>query len=441
MTQEAMGEASGLAAAEALLEQWIGLDPAALGGSAVARAIRARMEALGIDDVAAFAARLRHDPDERDQLVEDVVVGESWFFRDCQVFEFVRDVAVTRAAVPSRRPVRILCVPCAGGEEPYSVAMTLFDAGLTPGQFTIEACDVSRRGLERAARGRYSANAFRNADLSFRDRWFRTDGGAAVLDDRIRKAASFSRANLLEESFAAGREPYDVIFCRNLLIYLTPAARGRVEKTLAGLLRADGMLILGAAEPPILKGDWIPAGAASLFALRRGIHAPPAAPPARPRPGAGAGERLHRRPSSARKAAATVPGRPPAAGAADASGAAPPANGTVASPLAASLEEVLREAGHLANAHRYAEALAVCDRGRQALPPAPELFLLMGILHQAAGDLDRAEGCFHKTLYLDGGHEEALLALALLAARRGDARMADAYRQSAARAAARKGPA
>ena len=103
------------------------------------------------------------------------------------------------------------------------------------------------------------------------------------------------------------------------------------------------------------------------------------------------------------------------------------------------LEEILREAGSLANAHRYAEALAVCDRGRQALAPAPELFFMMGMLHQASGDLDRAEGCFHKTVYLDGGHEEALLSLALLAARRGDTRMADAYRQSAARAVARKG--
>ena len=72
------------------------------------------------------------------------------------------------------------------------------------------------------------------------------------------------------------------------------------------------------------------------------------------------------------------------------------------------------------------------------MPPSPELFFLMGMLHQSAGDLDRAEGCFHKTLYLDGGHEEALLALALVARQRGDLAMAEQYRQSAARALARK---
>ena len=87
---------------------------------------------------------------------------------------------------------------------------------------------------------------------------------------------------------------------------------------------------------------------------------------------------------------------------------------------------------------RLDDALAVCDRGRQERAPSPELFYLMGMIHQSAGDLDRAEGCLHKTLYLDAAHDEALLALALIAAQRGDERMAETYRQSATRALARK---
>jgi len=438
MNDDSLPGGTGIAMVEALLEQWIGLDPTALGGSAVSRAVRLRMETLGIDEPAAFVDRLRHDSGERDRLIEDVVVGESWFFRDSQVFEFVRDFTATRAAVPGRRPVRILCAPCAGGEEPYSVAMSLLDAGLTPGQFSIDACDVSQRGLDRAARGRYSANAFRNADLAFRDRWFREDGGMAALDNRVRDAVSFARANLLDEAFAAGRGPYDVIFCRNLLIYLTVEARGRIEKTLAGLLRPDGILMLGAAEPPILKGDWIPAGTAAVFAMRRGIHAPaPAGLPTAAR--VADPTRPSRRPRAAPGPTGTSPRPPEPSSPASVATSAAGQEAAAASPGAMTLEEVLREAGSLANAHRYAEALAVCDRGRQVLAPTPELFFMMGMLHQAAGDLDRAEGCFHKTVYLDGGHEEALLSLALLAARRGDTRMADAYRQSAARAVARKG--
>jgi chemotaxis protein methyltransferase WspC len=399
-----------VAAVEAVLRDWIGLDVTTIGTTAVERAMRTRMAAAGVADLAAYAARVRIDAGERDLLVEEVVVGESWFFRDRQVFEFVADFVVTRAGLPGRGPVRILCAPCAGGEEPYSVAMALLDAGLTPAQFTIDAVDVSRVALSRAARGRYSANAFRNADRSFCDRWFTADGSGAVLADTVRNCVAFSQANVVDESFTTGRAAYDVIFCRNLLIYLTAEARGRVEAALDRLLTRDGVVVLGAAEPPILKGDWLPAGATAVFAMRRGVR--PVAPPIER-----AASRRRSPPAPPRQpTAAALPTEPP-----------PPV-----------LADVLAAAGALANQQRHAEALELCERCRQQLAPAPELFFLMGMLHQAAGDLDRAEGCFHKTLYLDATHDEALLALALLATRRGDPRMAEKYRQSAARVLARK---
>ena len=408
-------------AAERLLSRWIGLDVSTVGPAAVDRAVRARMAANGETDAAAYAARAAADEAERDALVEEVVVGESWFFRDPQVFEFVARRAAMLAALPGRSPVRVLSAPCAAGEEPYSVAMALFDAGLAPGQFAIDAIDVSRAALARAMRGRYTANAFRNADLSFRDRWFHATESGAVIDDRVRAQVAFAWGNLLDESFRAGRERYDVIFCRNLLIYLGPEARTRVEQRLDALLEPDGVLVLGAAEPPIMRGGWIPAGGASVFALRRGIEQTAAACGGeRPRPAT---------PARAAVRPATAP--------------APRADAPVAKALPAdrpvpTLADLLHDAGDLANAGRYAEAIALCESGRQSLPPAPELFLLMGMIHQAAGDLDRAEACFHKTLYLDAAHDEALLALALLATQRGDTRMADTYRQSAARALARK---
>ena len=107
--------------------------------------------------------------------------------------------------------------------------------------------------------------------------------------------------------------------------------------------------------------------------------------------------------------------------------------------MVTTLAAVLEQAGALANARRHLEALELCEQARTGLPPSPELFFLMGMLHQSLGDGDRAEGCFHKTLYLDASHAEALLALALLARQRGDLRMAEKYRQSAARVVARKG--
>jgi len=434
------------AAVEPLLRRWIGLDVATVGPAAVQRAARSRMEALGITRPEDYAARVAGDEPERDALVEEVVVAESWFFRDPQVFDFVTRFVTATASRPGLAPVRLLSAPCAAGEEPYSLAMALLEGGLNPGGFTIDAIDVSHAALARAARGRYSANAFRNADLTFRDRWFTTSGGAAVIDDRVRSQVAFTWANLLDESFRDGRGPYDVIFCRNLLIYLDPPARVRVETTLDALLRPEGLLVLGAAEPAILKGDWMPAGAASVFALRRrsvgerrkttpwspsSAHGPrpgPATGPGPiPRPAATA---LPRSDGTSARTPTPTASVPPASGARAAEPTGRPATD----------EEVaiLAEAGGLANAGRHADALTLCDEARERLGPSPELFFMMGMLHQASGDLDRAEGCFHKTLYLDATHDEALLALALLATRRGDHRMAEIYRQSAARASARK---
>lgn len=409
-----------LSGVEDVLREWIGLDATTVGTAALARAVRDRMASLRMDDVETFLEAVRADPAERDRLVEEVIVAESWFFRDQQVFKFVADYSVTRSILPGRGPVRILSAPCASGEEPYSAAMALLDAGLEPSRFEIDAIDISHVALDRARRARYTANAFRNADSSCRDRWFRLEGSAAVLHDRVRACVHFAWANLLAPGFADGREPYDVIFCRNLLIYLTPEARGTVQRTLDRLLQPDGILVLGAAEPPIMRGDWIPAGEASVFALRRGVHVS----------------------SPLRRAAFAAPGeRPPPSQTTDRPPQrADPAEAAVASPkpVPPSLSEILERAGSLANDRRHLEALEVCERARAGLPPAPELFFLMGMLHQSLGDGDRAEGCFHKTLYLDAGHEEALLALALLARQRGDLRMAETYRQSAARVLARK---
>jgi chemotaxis protein methyltransferase WspC len=418
---------------EAFLAEWIGLDASSIGSAAVERACRTRQEALGLAGRGDLLALVRDDAGERDRLVEEVVVSESWFFRDRQVFQFVAEFLATLAAMPGRAPVRILSVPCAGGEEPYSVAMALLDAGLPESAFRIDAFDVSHRSLARAAAARYSANAFRNADSTFRRRWFHDDAGTAVLDDRIRSLVTFRWGNLLEAGFATAKGPYDCIFCRNLLIYLTPPARAGVERTLSSILATDGLLLLGAAEPPILGGAWIPAGDASLFAVRRAVGRAAAAPPHPPQTStkrSASGSRTRKPPTAPQGDRGERQSRVPAAAT---------SRRTVADESSAALDRALEQAGALANQHRLSEAITVCESHARSCGPSPEIFFLEGMLHQSSGDLDRAEACFHKTLYLDPDHEEAALALVLVAGRRGDARMAEKYRESASRVIARKG--
>jgi chemotaxis protein methyltransferase WspC len=412
--------------AEAFLERWIGLDSQTVGSGAIARAVRMRMNACGEPDEGAFLARISRDAEERERFIDEVVVPESWFFRDCQVFDYLRQQAPAFAQRAYPAPLRVLCVPCAAGEEPYSVAIAFLEAGLSPDQFRIDATDVSRASLRRAAAATYSANAFRAADASFRDRWFRDRDAAAELDEAVRRQVHFSWGNLLDQSFAADREPYDIIFCRNLLIYLTADARSRAEQTVDRLLAPEGILVLGAAEPPILKRPWRPVTSNAVFTLRRGTattdRLPPTLPlpPSPPAASAGAGVRPSSVPPPPRS-----PDRPPADGAVE--------SHTLA------VDDVLREAGSLANAGRHAEALALCSRCQQTAGPSARVFFLMGMLHQAVGELERAEACLHKTLYLDANHDEAFLSLAIIASQRGEDRMAEHYRRSAARVLARKG--
>lgn len=435
------------AAAEEVLRRWIGLDPHTIGEAAIRRAVRLRMLSAGIDDTPAYVRLLETDRAERDRLVEEVVVAESWFFRDPQVYEHLRQFAAARLA-DARGPavLRILSVPCAAGEEPYSIAMTLLDAGVDPGRFRIDAIDVSRVALARASAGRYSANAFRNADGAFRERWFRADGGMAILDERVRACVRFTWGNVLDEAIltqalGAWRGAYDVVFCRNLLIYLTPAARADVERSIDRLLKPDGIVVLGAAEPAILRGGWVPFAAGSTFTLRRASagdaplwtgfrdrrpareEAPRRAAP--PQPPSAAVEP----PAPAR---ASIRTEPPAAPAPTADAAedraAPPT----------SVADALAAVNRLANERRFSDAIEACEDAVRRFGPAAELFFMTGIVHQTAGQVDLADDCFQKALYLDAGHEDALLALSLSAERRGDLDQAEQYRRSALRALERK---
>ena len=461
-----MNEPSALpsTAAEELLRCWIGLDPHSIGEAAIRRAVRLRMLSLGIGDVQTFVRLVETDKTERDRLVEEVVVAESWFFRDHQVYDHLRRFVAARITARPSDPVRILSAPCAAGEEPYSIAMSLLDSGLQPEQFRIDAIDISRVALSKAQAARYSTNAFRNADSGFRDRWFRMDGGSAVLDESVSRCISFAWANILEESFVtgaidSGRAPYDVVFCRNLLIYLTTDARSAVERSIDRLLKDDGIVVLGAAEPAILQGNWVADSAGSTFTLRRGVSGESArwpslagrsalAAPRRPTPTLTPPNPAPAYPAPAPPPPQASPSRLPPPVDPPAPVALPPTSTTSTDlrcddsgggSATQSVPLILANVNALANARRFSEAIALCESAQRDIGPSAELYFIAGIMHQTSGSLAIAEDCFQKTLYLDASHDEALLALSLLAEQRGDSGQAAQYRRSALRVVERKG--
>jgi chemotaxis protein methyltransferase WspC len=412
------------ATVERLLAERIGLDPTTVGDALIARGLHARMTILGMRDRAAYETLLLRSEDEQQALVEEVVIPESWFFRDDRPFSLLRDHARSGwADDPGRPPLKALSVPCAGGEEPYSIAITLLDAGLAPGRFRVDAVDVSSRSLGRAKAGVYGPNAFRGGKIPEKTDHFRRVPGGLVVEPAVRQSVAFVLGNLLDPALCADRGPYDVVFCRNVLIYLDSSARARAFATLDRLLDGPGLLFLGHADRPADLSRFEPIGDKGSFVYHRCVPRPREPQLAAPAPARRSLPRPTPPPAAPTKP--TPPGPIPV-----------PPRKPPDPPEAPA--RALEAALALADQGRYDEATLLCERSIRDGGPSARGYFLLGMIRQAAGDRDRAEAHLHRAVYLDAQHDEALLALALLARRRGDPSAEAGYRRRAERARSRK---
>lgn len=189
---------------------------------------------------------------ELQALAVELTVPETYFLRHFDQFRAFSEVALPDA-LAARAPVRtlnVLSAGCASGEEAFSLAILVRERALDPGwKVTIRAVDINPAMLAKAARGCYSAWALRETPADVQQRWFRSVGREFMLDESIRGAVSFQEVNLAQENPELWPPAfYDVIFCRNVLMYFTPdvaqALVGRFTRSLA----PDGYLFLGHAE-------------------------------------------------------------------------------------------------------------------------------------------------------------------------------------------------
>jgi chemotaxis protein methyltransferase WspC len=392
------------------LRRRTGLDPATLGSGAVSKAVQARMQALHLAEPLAYAGRLA-DPAELETLVDEIVVPETWFLRGGKLFDVLAEhigrVVHDRSA---GAPFRVLSVPCSTGEEPFSLAIAVHERNIHE-SVEIEAIDLSPQQLERAEKGRYAEFSFRGTPPHFRQRHFRQVGEQWHLDPVIRALVRFRQGNLIDPLLGVGAAPFDLIFCRNLLIYLHAAARRQALETLDRLLSAEGLLCMGYAEPVHLwDRRFHPVEPPGYFLFTRTKAPPPdvrtAKPRSMPKPRAGV-------PASTRsKRSLTKPeGRPAEADT--------PA-------VAVDDLDVARE---MANDGRLGEALERCQAYVNRSGPCADAFGLMGVIRLARQEWDEAQNCLRKALYLQPDHAEALTHLMLLAQRRGDESQAGALRR------------
>jgi chemotaxis protein methyltransferase CheR len=221
---------------------------------ALADVLRERMEALACNNFDSYLARLSAGGREEVRwLAGRLTVGETYFFRYWDHFRAFSEVVLADWAGGSgaRRPLRILSAGCASGEEAYSLAILIRERLPTADPFgvTILGVDVNPIALEKAARARYSAWSLRDTSDELRSRYFRAEGREFQLDESIRAMVSFEERNLVDEGDSLLREDrFDVVFCRNVMMYFSPDVMATTVTRIGHTLSAGGFLFLGHAE-------------------------------------------------------------------------------------------------------------------------------------------------------------------------------------------------
>jgi chemotaxis protein methyltransferase CheR len=379
----------------ALIAGHLGLhvDDSRLGS--LADLLRRRSEERG-EPCELYLGRMERDLAEPELalLATELTVTETYFFRNFDQFRAVTEVVLParmRARAPTRQ-LRILSAGCASGEEPYSLAIAGGEAIADRAwELSILAVDANRAALDRARRGRFSSWALRETPPDLQRRWFAPAGRDYLLDERVLAAVRFEAANLADDDAVAWRAgPYDLIFCRNVVMYFAPAQARALVARLARALVPGGYLFLGHAETLRgLSNDFHLCHTHNTFYYQRragGIAAEAGDTPATAAPLLAAVDADLSWVESIRRASERVQALTGAIAPAPAS----PARGwSLDSPL-----ELLRR-------ERFAEALD----SLRALPPEsardPEALLLQAVLLAHGGWLEEAEEVCDRLLAID----------------------------------------
>ncbi len=435
----------------AFLKDRIGLDVASVGEAIIERAVRQRCTLSKARDHDDYWHMLLGSADEQQALIEAVIVPETWFFRYPESFVTLGKLANARLAqLNGVRPLRILSLPCSTGEEPYSIAMALFDAGLRGPQFSVEAVDISPLSIQRARQGVYGKNSFRGDQLGFRERFFSAVEEGYRLEERVRDQVRFQSGNLLDPAMAVAQSAYDFVFCRNLLIYFDVDTQRQGFEALKRMTREDGVLFIGPAEGSLLgRMGMVSIGIAQSFAFRRrdeaiaephSVVTAPAMPPSRSdsssaHPTSALSRGVHKPQPFARRLlsdpALTEERRAALRPDIKAVAATGSGNGEGA--------ELLRSIAALANEGRTTEAKAAGEQYLKRFEPVAPVFYWLGLLSEVAGETSAAQGFYRKALYLQPQHPETLAQLAALLAAQGDSAGARRLQERAARGVTKEG--
>ncbi|SFM92592.1 CheR family methyltransferase [Thermodesulforhabdus norvegica] len=420
------------------LERYLGIccDRTVLRGGL--RALRKAAEKSGYSSPEEFLFWLLMEAPEKERvrrLAEFFTVGETYFFRGVRVFLALRDglipdILARKRSLGLDQNVRIWSAGCSTGEEPYTLAILLEEAGPRESgwSYSIVATDINGGFIARAKKARYGQWSFRKPLPEKYKKYFTAlEGGEFEVIPDIKKRVSFSVLNLVEEGYpspATGTSRLDVIICRNVIMYMLPEYRRKVVERFRQCLVEGGFLILTPAEVHSVETEgWkysvIPGGALLQKTSRRPTTAVRASSvsasekdpvieiSARSGTGLprGSSQILKQRSKDDDAAAAEISKAGELAGRRKVESQ----SGTVPD-----IREVAGKIQGMANDGQYEEALELIDRHAEALKFRPEFYYLKGALFREMGRTEEALASYRRALYLDPHWVPALIALGTL---------------------------
>jgi len=211
-----------------------------------------RLNELNFNSFKDYLYFLKYDfkgKSELNMMINLVTINETYFLREKGQIEYMVNVLIPQMMKAGKKSFKIISAACSTGEEPYSVAIMLNEAGLfSKARFDILGVDINYNVVETAKKGQYRTVSFRGVPSSIQNKYFKKDGFVYEISKEIKSRVRFLQGNLMESSLYSKVGKVDFIFCRNVLIYFDVDAKKRVIDNFYRLLNTPGYLFLGHSE-------------------------------------------------------------------------------------------------------------------------------------------------------------------------------------------------
>ena len=222
----------------------------------ITRRVATRMREMDMCSIRDYCRYLMLDSDGKEltELINLIVIGETYFFRE---FDHLRLFAeeillliVEKKEKSNKKQLKVLSAGCATGEEPYTLAIILKEMldQSDLWNIRIDGLDINYQAIEKGQEGRYSDHALRETPYVYRDTYFKSENGMYVIKPEIRQQVSLSWGNLYDSAHMSRLFYYDVVFCRNVLIYFDRKSAAKVLENLYRAMNPGGYIFSGMAE-------------------------------------------------------------------------------------------------------------------------------------------------------------------------------------------------